>query len=70
MSERRFHIATEQEIRDGLVTDVYFERTRRAIVARKADKVVVGEMRARALPTGWPWAVLTAGRRWHSSWKG
>ncbi|HUV95405.1 MAG TPA: nicotinate phosphoribosyltransferase [Anaerolineae bacterium] len=58
MSKRRFHIATEQEIRDGLVTDVYFERTRRAIQARKADKVVVGEMRARALPAGWPWAVL------------
>ena len=58
MSERRFHIATEQEILDGLVTDVYFERTRTVIEARKADKVVVGEMRARALPTDWPWAVL------------
>jgi len=58
MTKRRFHVATEEEILAGLVTDVYFERTRMAIEARQADKMVVGEMRAKSLPASWPWAVL------------
>jgi len=58
MSPRRFHIATEDEIASGKVTDVYFERTEVALRARQADKRVVGEMRAVSLPHGWPWAVL------------
>ena len=58
MERRRFHIATEEDIRSGRVTDVYFERTRSAIQARQADKLVVGEMRAKSLPAGYPWAVL------------
>ncbi|MEA3407307.1 MAG: nicotinate phosphoribosyltransferase [Chloroflexota bacterium] len=59
MTKRRFHIATEDEIRGGQVTDIYFERARAAIRARDADKVVVGEVRARNLPGDLPWAVLT-----------
>jgi len=58
MGKRRFHVATEEEIRAGRVTDVYFERTLAAIEARHADKKVVGEVRTRALPNGWPWGVL------------
>lgn len=55
---RRFQIATEEEIRAGRVTDVYFERTRRAITARHADKRVVGEVRVTHLPNGWEWGLL------------
>lgn len=55
---RRFHIATEEELHAGRVTDIYFERAREAIRARDADKVVVGEMRTLTLPEGWEWAVL------------
>ena len=58
MSPRRFHIATDDEIASGIVTDVYFQRTEEALRARQADKRVVGEMRASSLPSGWPWAVL------------
>jgi nicotinate phosphoribosyltransferase len=58
MSPRRFHVATEDEIASGVVTDVYFRHSEAAIRARGADKRVVGEMRAASLPSGWPWAVL------------
>ena len=58
MSPRRFHIATEDEIAAGIVTDVYFQRTEAALRARHVDKHVVGEMRVTGLPEGWPWAVL------------
>lgn len=57
-TKRRFHIATETELREGRVTDVYFERARSAIQARNADKVVVAEVRAKSLPNKWEWAVL------------
>lgn len=58
MGTRRFHIATEEEIRSGLVTDVYFERTQRILEAREIHKHVVAEMFVRSLPQGWQWAVL------------
>jgi nicotinate phosphoribosyltransferase len=58
MKKRRFHTATEAEIRAGRVTDVYFERAKSIIEARGADKVVLGEMRCRFLPERWEWAVL------------
>jgi nicotinate phosphoribosyltransferase len=56
--KRPFHIATADEIRDVLVTDVYFRRTLAILEARGVDKTVVAEMRAKELPNGWPWAVL------------
>lgn len=58
MVKRRFHIATEEEMREGRVTDVYFKRACAAIKARDADKEVVGEVRTRSLPDDLPWAVL------------
>lgn len=58
LGKRRFHVATEDEIRRGQVTDVYFVRAEEALAARNADRVVVGEVRASGLPDGWPWAVL------------
>ncbi|MBM3190452.1 MAG: nicotinate phosphoribosyltransferase [Chloroflexi bacterium] len=57
-TNRRFHLATEDEIRAGRTTDVYFQHARQAIQARHADKVVVGEVRAKRLPNGWEWGVL------------
>lgn len=58
MAQRRFHVASDAEIRTGRVTDVYFQRTEEAIRAADADKRVVGEVRAARLPDGWRWAVL------------
>lgn len=55
---RRFHIATDEEIRAGRVTDVYFDRTVRILRQKQIDKVVSAEVRAKVLPNGWGWAVL------------
>ncbi len=55
---KRFHTATDEEIRAGRVTDVYFDRTVRILREKGKDKVVAAEVRARALPNGWPWGVL------------
>ena len=52
------HTATVQQIKDGLVTDVYFERTARILRAKGIDKEVRAEFMAKALPADWPWAVF------------
>lgn len=58
MSEPLFHVASEEEIRAGRITDVYFERTleilrRKGITARVAAEVVL-----KSFPGGWSWGVL------------
>ncbi|MGQ9585714.1 MAG: nicotinate phosphoribosyltransferase [Anaerolineae bacterium] len=53
-----FHTATDEQIKSGLVTDVYFDRTIQILREKGADKVVSVEVRARTLPNGWEWAVL------------
>lgn len=55
---KRFHTATDEEIRAGRVTDVYFDRTVRILREKGKDKVVAAEVRAKELPNGWPWGVL------------
>jgi nicotinate phosphoribosyltransferase len=52
------HTATAEQIRKGLVTDVYFERTREVLKARGIDKEVRAEFMAKRLPLNWPWAVF------------
>lgn len=55
----RFHIASEEEIRRGGTTDVYFMRTKEILQAKGlADINVVMEATAGELPNNWPWAVL------------
>lgn len=53
-----FNLASADEIRSGLVTDVYFTRIAEVLKAKGVDADVVGEVRAAALPRGWDWAVL------------
>jgi nicotinate phosphoribosyltransferase len=53
-----FHLADPKHIKEGKITDVYFERTVRIIQAKKIDKRVAAEVRASQLPTTYPWAVL------------
>ncbi|MDW8061342.1 MAG: nicotinate phosphoribosyltransferase [Nitrososphaerota archaeon] len=56
---RRFYIATDEEIRHGLTTDVYFERTRMILEKYGMSNVRVAmEMTCGKLPRGWPWAIL------------
>lgn len=52
------HTASPQQIKDGLVTDVYFERTAQILKAKGIDKEVKAEFIAKDLPSGWKWAVF------------
>ena len=55
---RRFHIATEEEIRRGRVTDAYFLNARRVLEEAGADKEVAAEVSVKRLPGDWPWGIL------------
>jgi nicotinate phosphoribosyltransferase len=52
------HTATPQQIKDGLVTDVYFERTEKILRAKGIDKEVKAEFIAKGFPGKWTWAVF------------
>ncbi len=54
----RFHHATTDDIRNGLTTDVYFERTVQIIREANLDRHVRAEFSVKALPSGLPWAIL------------
>ncbi len=54
----RFHIASPEEIKKGLTTDVYFTRTKE-ILERKGIRVrALAEVTSGRLPRNWGWAVL------------
>jgi nicotinate phosphoribosyltransferase len=54
-----FHYATDEEIRRGETTDIYFVRTKRILEARDLAKVhAYAEVTPGALPRGWPWGIL------------
>jgi len=56
---RVFHHATDEEIKSGLTTDVYFSRTKQIIEAKKLDRLnALAEVTSSNLPDGWPWGVL------------
>jgi nicotinate phosphoribosyltransferase len=52
------HTATWKEIKEGRVTDIYFERTKKILEAKGLDLHVRAEFIAHVLPSNWPWAVL------------
>jgi nicotinate phosphoribosyltransferase len=52
------HTATPQQIRQGLVTDIYFERTQEILTAKGIDREVRAEFIAKGLPADWKWAVF------------
>ena len=53
-----FHIATEEHIKKGKVTDVYFERVTDALRQHGINPLVSMEVRATTLPRDWQWAVF------------
>lgn len=56
---RLFHVASDEEIKKGLTTDIYFVRTEKILKAKGLDKVeVLAEVTPGKLPKNWPWAVL------------
>ncbi len=52
------HTASFDDVRAGRTTDVYFERTRLVLEARRLNPRVRAEFVAKSLPRDWPWAVL------------
>jgi len=56
---RIFHIASDEEIKKGQTTDIYFVRTKQILEAKGLNKVhVVAEITPGELPGGLPWGIL------------
>jgi nicotinate phosphoribosyltransferase len=53
-----FHTADPQDILDGKITDVYFERTIKILKAKGINPIVKAEFIAKDLPDDWSWAVF------------
>ncbi len=57
---KRFHVASEEEVKSGKTTDVYFDRTEKILEAEGiSDREVVAEVTSGSLPEEWPWGVVT-----------
>lgn len=57
--DRDFYLATEDEIRTGRTTDLYFLRTLEILKkAGRANTNVLAEVTTGGLPNGWPWGIL------------
>lgn len=56
---RPFHVASDQEIKQGKTTDIYFVRTKQVLVAKGLEKTpVVAEVTSGSLPEDWPWGIM------------
>jgi len=53
-----FHVAPYEHIKQGRVTDVYFERVKEALGSRGINPLVDMEVRTGSLPRQWEWAVF------------
>jgi len=54
-----FHISDSKDIKQGNITDVYFDRTVRILKEKNLDKRVAVEVRPHSLPLEYEWAVLS-----------
>jgi len=56
---RKFHCASEEEIKHGETTDIYFVRTKQIIKAKGLEKTpVIADVTPGKLPRDWPWGIL------------
>ncbi|MGC8936129.1 MAG: nicotinate phosphoribosyltransferase, partial [Candidatus Methanomethylicaceae archaeon] len=55
---RRFHVATDEEIKSGQTSDIYYLRTKKIIEDKGIDKRVTAEVTVGRLPENWKWGVL------------
>ncbi len=53
-----FYTLTEEEIRQGKVTDIYFVRTRQVLDAKKIKRRVAAEVFLKGFPRNWEWGVF------------
>jgi len=54
-----FHSADPQDVLNGRITDVYFERTLAILKAKGINPVVKAEFIAKNLPDDWGWAIFS-----------
>ena len=56
---RVFHVASDEEIKRGETTDIYFVRTKEVLEAKGLGKKrMVAEVTASGFPDNWPWGIL------------
>lgn len=56
---RQFHYASDEEIRSGGTTDIYFVRTKKIVEAKGLDRTaVVADITSGKLHHNWPWGIL------------
>ena len=56
---RRFHYVSDEEIKNGETTDIYFVRTKEVLEAKGLEKKhVIAEVTSGELPGRWPWGIL------------
>ncbi|MFP3985605.1 MAG: nicotinate phosphoribosyltransferase [Candidatus Bathyarchaeia archaeon] len=56
---RIFHVASDEEIKQGETTDIYFIRTKQVLEAKNLGKTdVIAEITPGSLPEKWPWSIL------------
>jgi nicotinate phosphoribosyltransferase len=53
-----FHIASEDDIKKGRLTDIYFKRTEEILKVKKKNPVVKAEVSLKNFPQGYRWGVL------------
>ncbi len=53
-----FHIATEDEIKSGKITDVYFEHTVKILKEKGIHNRARAEVALKGLPADWAWGIL------------
>ncbi len=54
-----FHYATDEEIKKGETTDIYFVRTKQVLEAKRLTKIrAYAEVTPGMLPRDWPWGIL------------
>lgn len=56
--KRTFFVATNEEIKKGKTTDIYFERTVEILTRKNISKNVVAEITCGSIPNKWPWGIL------------
>ncbi|RLF92228.1 nicotinate phosphoribosyltransferase, partial [Thermococci archaeon] len=54
----KFYIASEEDIKAGKTTDIYFIRTKKILEAKNIHKKVFADVTTTSLPKNWKWGVL------------
>lgn len=53
-----FFVASDEEIKNGKTTDIYFERTEDILRKMDISKSVAAEVTCGGIPNSWPWGIL------------